>query len=141
MRMVAAFLLAVQLVAVASQQSIPGATPEEMRTYGAFRTWITSQPAAVQQASDDVVYERYGAELRRQGRTDPAIAATIASIKKIGDRAEIEMWNRVLTSANPRFTTAPNAFLVAMTRDLKPGRSLDVGMGQGRNTIYLAQQG
>jgi SAM-dependent methyltransferase len=28
-----------------------------------------------------------------------------------------------------------------VTKDLKPGRSLDVGMGQGRNTIYLAQQG
>ncbi len=28
-----------------------------------------------------------------------------------------------------------------MTKGLKPGRSLDVGMGQGRNTIYLAQQG
>jgi 2-polyprenyl-3-methyl-5-hydroxy-6-metoxy-1,4-benzoquinol methylase len=28
-----------------------------------------------------------------------------------------------------------------MTSGLKPGRSLDVGMGQGRNTIYLAQQG
>jgi 2-polyprenyl-3-methyl-5-hydroxy-6-metoxy-1,4-benzoquinol methylase len=27
-----------------------------------------------------------------------------------------------------------------MTKGLKPGRSLDVGMGQGRNTIYLAQQ-
>ena len=28
-----------------------------------------------------------------------------------------------------------------MTAGVKPGRSLDVGMGQGRNTIYLAQQG
>src|SRR5689334_7182755 len=28
-----------------------------------------------------------------------------------------------------------------MVKDVKPGRSLDVGMGQGRNTIYLAQQG
>ena len=28
-----------------------------------------------------------------------------------------------------------------MIAGVKPGRSLDVGMGQGRNTIYLAQQG
>jgi SAM-dependent methyltransferase len=28
-----------------------------------------------------------------------------------------------------------------MTQGVKPGRALDVGMGQGRNTIYLAQQG
>lgn len=39
------------------------------------------------------------------------------------------------------FSRKPNAFLVAMTRDRKPGAALDVGMGQGRNAIYLAQNG
>src|SRR6266436_6759185 len=39
------------------------------------------------------------------------------------------------------FSRKPNAFLVEMTRERKPGKALDVGMGQGRNTIYLAQQG
>jgi 2-polyprenyl-3-methyl-5-hydroxy-6-metoxy-1,4-benzoquinol methylase len=40
-----------------------------------------------------------------------------------------------------RFTTDPSAFLVAMTKDLKPGRALDVAMGQGRNVLYLASKG
>jgi SAM-dependent methyltransferase len=35
----------------------------------------------------------------------------------------------------------PNEFLVEMTKGIKPGRALDVGMGQGRNSIYLAKQG
>jgi len=39
------------------------------------------------------------------------------------------------------FTTDPSAFLVAMTKDLKPGRALDVAMGQGRNVLYLASKG
>lgn len=39
------------------------------------------------------------------------------------------------------FSPKPNAFLVEMTRQRKPGRALDVGMGQGRNSIFLAQQG
>ncbi|MEX2263805.1 MAG: class I SAM-dependent methyltransferase [Bryobacteraceae bacterium] len=39
------------------------------------------------------------------------------------------------------YNPAPNAFLVQVVRNLRPGRALDVGMGQGRNTIYLAQQG
>lgn len=39
------------------------------------------------------------------------------------------------------FSREPNAFLVEMTRERKPGRALDVGMGQGRNSIYLAQKG
>src|ERR1043166_1452406 len=95
---IATLILAVLL---AAQQSIPGTSPEEMRMYSAFRTWITSQGPDVQRASDDVVYERYSAELRRQGKPDSEIASTIAVLKKLGDRAEVEMWNRILTNPNP----------------------------------------
>ncbi len=119
----------------------PSATPEEVKTYEAFRAWITSQPKDVQDADDEIVYQRYATELRKEGKSEQDAATTIAALKSIGDRAEIERWNRILTSPQPRFNTSPNAFLVAMTKGLKPGRSLDVGMGQGRNTIYLAQQG
>ena len=45
----------------------PAATPEEVRTYEAFRTWITSQAPDTQRASDDEIFQRYGAELRKQG--------------------------------------------------------------------------
>ena len=142
------FLALVLLAAIApalasARQTPPGpkTTAEEVQTYETFRSWLGAQPADVQQADDDVVYARYGAELRRQGKSDAEVAATTASLRAIGDRAEIERWNRILTAPAPAFNTAPNAFLVAMTKGLKPGRSLDVGMGQGRNTIYLAQQG
>jgi SAM-dependent methyltransferase len=140
---VALILAFTQLAVPAAQQApaAPAATPEEVKTYEAFRAWITKQPVDVQRAEDDVVYQRYGAELKSQGKTDKDVTATIESLKAMGDRAEIERWNRILTSPKPMFNTAPNTFLVTVTRGLKPGRSLDVGMGQGRNTIYLAQQG
>ena len=127
----------------AAQQSplSPTATPEEVQTYEAFRSWITSQPVDVQNADDEVVYARYAAALRTQGKSERDTTTTIALLKAIGDRAEIERWNRILTAPKPAFNTSPNAFLVAVTKGVKPGRSLDVGMGQGRNTIYLAQQG
>ena len=132
----------VPLLASAPQSPLgPKTTPEEVQTYEAFRAWLGQQPADVQQADDDVVYTRYSAELQRQGKSAKESAATIASLRAIGDRAEIERWNRILTAPTPSFNTEPNAFLVAMAKGLKPGRSLDVGMGQGRNTIYLAQQG
>jgi 2-polyprenyl-3-methyl-5-hydroxy-6-metoxy-1,4-benzoquinol methylase len=140
----AAFVIAGLFAGVASTAQSPlgpKATPEETRTYEAFRDWITRQSPDVSQADDAVVYARYAAELRRQGKTAQEAAATIASLKAIGDRAEIERWNKILTSPTPRFNTSPNAFLVEMLTGLKPGRSLDVGMGQGRNTIYLAQHG
>jgi SAM-dependent methyltransferase len=119
----------------------PTATAEEVRTYEAFRAWITQQPRDALQAGEAAVFERYAAELRKQGQSEQQAAATVTMLRAIGDRAEIERWNRILTAPNPGFNTAPNAFLVTMTKGLKPGRSLDVGMGQGRNTIYLAQQG
>jgi len=132
------------LVPPSARQQTPSPatpTPEQLQVYAAFRAWMTRQPVEVQQAADDVVFQRYAAELRSQGKPDDEVVSTIESLEKLGDRAEVEFWNRVLTSAKPRFNTAPNAFLVEMTRGLKPGRALDVGMGQGRNTVYLAQQG
>lgn len=130
-------------IAYAAQQPpiSPAATPEEVQTYEAFRWWITQQPTDVQNADDEIVFGRYAAALRAQGKSERDTATTIALLKSIGDRAEIERWNRILTAPKPAFNTSPNSFLVAVTKGLKPGRSLDVGMGQGRNTIYLAEQG
>jgi hypothetical protein len=51
-----------------------------------------------------VVYQRYGAELRRQGKSDKEVAATIASLQAIGDRAKVERWNRILTAPNRHST-------------------------------------
>jgi len=141
----AALILAVTISALPSTLAAPQppatASNAEVQVYEAFRLWLTMQPPDLQAANDDVVYERYRAELRRQAKPEREIESTISVLKAVGDRAEIERWNRILTAPTPRFNTAPNAFLVSATKGVKPGRSLDVGMGQGRNTIYLAQQG
>ncbi len=50
-------------------------------------------------------------------------------------------WNKTFTDPNANFNRHPNAFLVETVKPLKPGRALDVGMGQGRNSLWLAQQG
>jgi hypothetical protein len=39
------------------------------------------------------------------------------------------------------FSSDPNKFLADMVKGRKPGSALDVGMGQGRNALYLASQG
>ena len=128
-------------VAAAQQPASPPPTAEELKTYETFRAWFASQPTEVQRADETVVLQRYAQLLQSQGQSAQQAASTIGLLRKLGDRAEIERWNRILTAPKPAFNTAPNAFLVVMTKGLKPGRSLDVGMGQGRNTIYLAQQG
>jgi len=77
----------------------------------------------------------------RSGRADAEADAEIKLITERGSRSEVESWNRILTAEIPSFNTKPNAFLVEIASTRKPGTALDVGMGQGRNTIWLAQQG
>ena len=57
---------------------------------------------------------------------------------------ERRRWNYVLTDSVARariLNEQPNGLLMETLKGLKPGKALDVGMGEGRNTVYLAQQG
>ncbi|HVV85032.1 MAG TPA: methyltransferase domain-containing protein [Kofleriaceae bacterium] len=57
-----------------------------------------------------------------------------------GPEAEALLWNETFRTST-MFDLAPNKFLVEAVRGRKPGTALDVGMGQGRNALYLATQG
>ena len=114
------------------------ATPER-QAYEKYRLWITKQPVAVQRSEEQ--WQLYRAELKRQGLSEGDADARIKLILQQGRVLEIERWNEILTASQPRFNTDPNAFLVAMVKGRKPGKALDVGMGQGRNAVWLAQQG
>lgn len=50
-------------------------------------------------------------------------------------------WNKRYADQEFGWTVAPNQFLVAEVRNLKPGRALDLGTGEGRNAVWLAEQG
>jgi SAM-dependent methyltransferase len=142
--LLAAVALTVLSAAVYAAQQMPlppDVTAEDGATYQVFFKWYFAQPPEIQKAPDDVVYGRYVDVLKAGGASADRAASTIALIQRVGQRVEAERWNRILTSSNPAFNTSPNAFLAEMIKGVKPGRSLDVGMGQGRNTIYLAQQG
>jgi 2-polyprenyl-3-methyl-5-hydroxy-6-metoxy-1,4-benzoquinol methylase len=52
-----------------------------------------------------------------------------------------EYWDRAYSDPSLVFNTAPNAFLTEVVKGLKPGRALDIGIGQGRNSVYLAKLG
>src|SRR5689334_21545059 len=55
--------------------------------------------------------------------------------------AEADRWDHVYAQEAHLFTKAPNAFLVESVNNLAPGRALDIGMGQGRNALWLAERG
>lgn len=58
-----------------------------------------------------------------------------------GVSAIAQRFNKLYSGSSNLFTAAPNAFLARTVTGLKPGRALDVAMGQGRNSVFLAKQG
>lgn len=54
------------------------------------------------------------------------------------DRAE---WDRRYAGPELLWTAEPNRFLVEEVADLSPGRALDLGCGEGRNAVWLAECG
>jgi SAM-dependent methyltransferase len=52
-----------------------------------------------------------------------------------------ESWNRRYEGKELFWTAEPNRFLAAQAAGLTPGRALDVGAGEGRNAVWLAEQG
>ena len=50
-------------------------------------------------------------------------------------------WDKVYSAEKPIFSLKPTELLVSAVLGRRPGRALDIGMGQGRNAIYLAGRG
>lgn len=113
--------------------------PPDQRAYERFRFWVTQLPPELQR--DPNLMTRYRTYLKSRGRSDADADAEVKLVNEGGSRSEVERWNRILTAEKPHFNTKPNAFLVEIASTRKPGTALDVGMGQGRNSIWLAQQG
>jgi SAM-dependent methyltransferase len=57
------------------------------------------------------------------------------------DSRDRAFWNGKFGNSATAFNRSPSRLLVEAIRGRKPGAALDLGMGQGRNAIYLAQQG
>jgi 2-polyprenyl-3-methyl-5-hydroxy-6-metoxy-1,4-benzoquinol methylase len=49
-------------------------------------------------------------------------------------------WDGVYSQNRPIFSLRPTELLRYAVKDRPPGKALDIGMGQGRNAIFLAQQ-
>jgi SAM-dependent methyltransferase len=121
----------------AEQQQRLSAMPPDTQVYERFRYWAGFQPPPILAEA----LRHYDAYLSTLGVPQDDRERQLKTIETEGRRLEVERWNRILTAEKPAFNTNPNAFLVEMVKGRAPGAALDVGMGQGRNAIYLAQQG
>lgn len=57
------------------------------------------------------------------------------------DSRDRAFWNGKFSNSQTAFNRSPSSLLVDAIRGRKPGAAVDLGMGQGRNAIYLAQRG
>ena len=87
----------------------------------------------------------YRAKLIAGGMTEAQADERMALLHQLSGQHEMEIvelyFDREYTASQADFNTAPNAFVVSMTENLRPGTALDVAMGQGRNALYLASKG
>lgn len=66
----------------------------------------------------------------------PALAQDSSNHEK-----QTKLWNGVYSAPSDMVTPYPNRFLADSIRGLTPGKAFDIGVGQGRNSLYLARNG
>lgn len=57
------------------------------------------------------------------------------------DPRDREFWNKKFNDPKAAFNREPSRLLVEAVRGRKPGKAIDLGMGEGRNAIFLAKNG
>jgi 2-polyprenyl-3-methyl-5-hydroxy-6-metoxy-1,4-benzoquinol methylase len=120
------------------------ALPDQEEVWSAFLDWYKAAPLRGNPL------QGYTEKLQKDGMTRAEIERQTAIISRLfSEREEVaeifydRVYARPVTGdpARDGFNSAPSTFLIGATKKLNPGIALDAGMGQGRNAVYLAQQG
>lgn len=80
--------------------------------------------------------------LSPKAQEDPAPPPTTqtAPSQRTAERAR-EFWNKEFAEGKVLLDRGPSALLVSAIEGRTPGIALDIGMGQGRNAVFLATRG
>lgn len=112
--------------------------------WASFTAWIKTNPEKVSLAA-------YEEKLSRDGLAQDEIKQQIETIRRLfkehPEKSTEIIYDRIYAkplTGDPQkdgFTSTPSVFMMESAKDLEPGTALDVGAGQGRNAVWLAQQG
>jgi 2-polyprenyl-3-methyl-5-hydroxy-6-metoxy-1,4-benzoquinol methylase len=115
---------------------------DNQQVWNSFVEWLKS-PAAPDNPPE--MMKAYVEKLSSSGLTEAQVKERMGVIQRFAgnpaNRFTTLMFNKIYASPSPSFRPDPSAFLVRAVAGVKPGKALDVAMGQGRNTVYLASKG
>ena len=115
------------------------AQADKEKVWSQFLAWLKTIPPSDNPGN---LIRDYYAHLVKTGAANaneqPAI---IMEMMRTRDDGWQQIFNKIYTASSPGFSVRPNALLMSAVENRKPGRALDVGMGQGRNAVFLAIRG
>jgi len=91
--------------------------------------------------TNEQVYEKYAAKLKSDRIAESEIARRLGLLRTEHAVLEADFYSRYYLDSSSNFNHAPNDFLMEVVKGMRAGSALDYGMGQGRNSIYLASLG
>jgi 2-polyprenyl-3-methyl-5-hydroxy-6-metoxy-1,4-benzoquinol methylase len=136
--LIAGILLIILLAAC----TVTAAPIDQQQAFNHFLAWYKTYKGSPMPPE---VARAYSAALAADGLSPEEVKERLAEVQRMAAASPGEMltvhFNNVFAHHPELFRNEPNQFLVRMARNWKPGKALDAGMGQGRNSVYLAQQG
>jgi 2-polyprenyl-3-methyl-5-hydroxy-6-metoxy-1,4-benzoquinol methylase len=130
-------ILAIVLAAAAA-----AGDPGDQQIFQEFLGWYKTYTGSF---APPEVARAYESRLKESGVAPAEAQRRIGVLQKLVSAMPREFaelhFDRIYGMANPPFKAAASQFLVRMVEGRKPGKALDVAMGQGRNSHYLATQG
>jgi len=106
-----------------------------------FVNWLQRQPP---NSKPGELIGSYRESLRQQGISESEAVRRMGVISDaiFNRRKGVEvLWDKVYAGNNPIFIQTPSSVVMSAIEGRTPGKALDVGMGQGRNSVYLAARG
>jgi SAM-dependent methyltransferase len=100
--------------------------------------WRKANPGLRSQEQE---LKTYKASLSASGVSEQEVEAIMLDLTRNWEKVEAARWDASLNDPNYPMNRNPNRWLVEAVKGRKPGRALDIGMGTGRNSLFLAQQG
>jgi SAM-dependent methyltransferase len=123
---------------------LPGHTqaqPSKDVIWQQFLEWLPSAPPV---DAARMLFDQYRSRLISSGASTAEADRQMDIIRRT-HRERPDAWrvmfNNIYQSSTPGFSTQPNALLISTVEGRKAGRALDIGMGQGRNSVFLAMKG